>query len=135
MPVSVEQWRVAVGSFTSVRLVNRVQYTRTHHTTMHQLLKYVILCLFYTYTCVYMCMFVQYILSSCMVKLFSFSVSINNLVSSSVDNVPLHYTYLAKCSQYIITFMCSLQLLHLYYTLFKSLVCAVLMLQVLLYAS
>ena len=71
----------------------------------------------------YIYMLVHYILSSCMVKLF-FSVSINNLVFSSVDDMlhVLHYMYLAKCFQYIITlsfFMCSLHVV--YSTFFKSL--------------
>ena len=126
MPVSVEQWRIAVGSFTSVRLVNYVSYTR-HGIHSQYLLKYLILCVFYAYTRVYMYMFVQYMMFSCMVKLVFFSVSVNNLVFSNVDYMPIHY--IVKCSQYIgmsIFFMCSLHLLYiLYSTLFKSL-CVVL---------
>ena len=129
MPVSVQQWRGAIGSFTHVRLVNRIPYTHAmHNEFLHVLLKYLLLCVFYTYTYVYTYMLVHYILSSCMIKLF-FSVSVNNLFFSSVDdmlhNDVLHYMYLAKCFQYIITlifFMCSLQLLHIVYsTFFKSL--------------
>ena len=93
MPVSVQQWRGGIGSFTHARLVNRVPYTHhaMHNQCLHLLLKYLLLCVFYTYTYVYTYMLVQYILSSCMVKLF-FSVSVNNLAFSSVDDMLLYYT-------------------------------------------
>ena len=105
MPVSVEQWRTAIGSFTSVRLVNCAPYT--HGIPSQYLLKckYLILCacLLYAYTHVYMYMFVQYIIVSCIVKLVFLSVSVNNLVFSNVNcftSMLLHY--IAKCSQDII---------------------------------
>ena len=126
MPVSVEQWRVAIGSFNRAQLVNHVSYTRY---TMHGqflLLRYLILYVLYTYTCVYMYLFIHCILSSCMVNLVIFGVSVNNLVFSSVDIRLLHYVYLAKCCQYVVAFvfiMSSLQLFKvLYSTLFKHMV-------------
>ena len=128
MPVSAEQWRVAIGSFTSVRLVKQ-PYTHGIHS--QYLLKYLILCVFYAYTRMYMYMFVQYIIFLCMIKLFFFSVSVNNLVFFNIncfDSMLLHN--IAKCSQYIVIlifFMYSLHLLHvLYSALFKSLLCMVL---------
>ena len=124
MPVSAEQWRIAIGSFTRVRQINRVSYTR--YTTHSQfLLQYLILYVLYMYMCVYMYLFIHCVLSSCMVNLAFFGVSINNLVFSSADIRLLHYVYLAKCFQYVVAFVfliSSLQLFKvLYSTLFKVL--------------